>query len=252
MLNRGLRLAALGILALILGGTSCLKSGITGPGLGPGRRVLFVGNSYLYTQDIPGMVQALADSAGGDQLAVRLVAGPDVALIDHWYSGVTRPEIRNGDWEWVVLQQGPSSTDVNRDSLRLVTQLFSEDIAYIGARAVLFSAWPAVDRREDFARAIESYTLAANDVGGVLAPVAAAWLAAWDRDPNAPLYADALHPSIAGAYLSALVTYARLLNRSPIGLPATFRMRNGTLVEVPVDLAALLQQAANDVAAPTP
>lgn len=252
MPNRTLRLTARGILALLLVGASCVTSGVTFPGLGPGRRVLFVGNSYLYTQNIPGIVQALADSAGGDQLAIRLVAGADVALIDHWNSGVTRAEILNEEWEWVVLQQGPSSTDLNRDTLRLATQLFAGEITAIGARPVLFSAWPAIDRRDDFPRAIESYTLAANDVGGILAPVASAWLAAWARDPDAPLYADALHPSIAGAYLSALVVYARLLNKSPLGLPSTLRLRNGTVLEVPPALAALLQQAANDVAVPTP
>ena len=51
--------------------------------IGEGRRVLFVGNSYLYSQDIPGIVQALADSAGGDKLAVATIAAPNFALIDH-------------------------------------------------------------------------------------------------------------------------------------------------------------------------
>ena len=211
--------------------------------IGEGRPVLFVGNSYLYTQDIPGIVQALADSAGGDQLAVMTIAKPDYALIDHWREGVAQTEIKARNFDWVVLQQGPSSTDINRDSLRQVTTLFAA-IMSVAETPALFSAWPSSSRRQDFPRAIESYTLAAGDVNGVLLPVAASWLDAWAREPSASLYADALHPSQAGAYLSALVIYAKLLEKSPIGLPATVLTRSGNLVSVSAAQAATLQEAA--------
>ena len=212
--------------------------------IGEGRRALFIGNSYLYAQDIPGIVQALADSAGGDQIAVATVAYPDAALSDHLRGGAALPSIRAGGWEWVVLQQGPSSVLVNRDSLRQSTALFAAEIESVGARPALFSAWPSSSRRQDFPAAIESYRLAAQDVGGLFLPVAGAWLEAWEANPDVILYADALHPSVAGAYLSALVIYARLLGESPIGLPSSFRTRGGTTVTIPLPLADLLQAAA--------
>ena len=72
------------ILFAVFAAAGCIGGGATGPKLeGSGRRVLFIGNSYLYAADIPGIVQALADSAGGDKLAVETVAAPDFALIDH-------------------------------------------------------------------------------------------------------------------------------------------------------------------------
>ncbi|MEX2179318.1 MAG: hypothetical protein WD801_11440 [Gemmatimonadaceae bacterium] len=236
-------------LALSLALCGCLDGpGITGPGpIGEGRRILFVGNSYLYTQHIPSIVVALADSAGGDKLAALTVAAPDVALIDHWNSGVATGEIRRGGWDWVVLQQGPSSVEVNRDSLRLVTALFAAEMATVHARPALFSAWPQASRRQDFPRAIESYTLAAQDVDGVLLPVAAAWLAAWERDATINLYADGLHPSVEGAYLSALVIYARLLEKTPRGLPRALKLSHGPVISVSAARAALLQDAAAEV-----
>lgn len=212
--------------------------------IGEGRRALFIGNSYLYAQDIPGIVQALADSAGGDQIAVGTVAYPDAALSDHLRSGAALPSIRSVSWEWVILQQGPSSVLVNRDSLRQSTAEFAAEIESIGARPALFSAWPSSSRRQDFPAAIESYRLAAEDVGGLFLPVAGAWLEAWERDPDVILYADAVHPSVAGAYLAALVIYARLLEASPIGLPASFRTRAGVTVTLPLPLAEMLQAAA--------
>ena len=117
-------------------------------------------------------------------------------------------------------------------------------MARVDARPALFSAWPTAVRGQDFDRAIESYTIAAADVNGILLPVAAAWLAAWRRDPNIPLYSDGLHPSLSGAYLSSLVVYSRLLGKTPIGLPSTLRLQNGRRITVDSQLAALLQDAA--------
>ena len=215
--------------------------------IGEGRRVLFIGNSYLYSADVPGIVQALAKAAGGDQLAVETIAGADMALIDHWNEGTAQQEIAKGGWEWVVLQQGPSSVEVNRDTLRMATKLFATEMAKVTAKPALFSAWPSESRRQDFPRAIESYTLAAADVNGVFLPVASAWLAAWSRDASLRLYADGLHPSTAGAYLSALVIYSKLLGQSPVGLPSTLILSGGGTVSLDPALAALLQAAAAEV-----
>lgn len=230
--------------------TGCRGAGPTGPALrGSGPRALFIGNSYLFHQDIPGLVQAMA-TASGDALAVATLAAPDVALIDHWHDGGAAREIAKGGWTWVVLQQGPSSTDLNRDTLRLATQLFAERIRAVQAMPALFSAWPASARTQDFPRAIESYTLAAGDVQGMLLPVAVGWLETWERDPAAALYADGLHPSGAGAYVSALVIYACLLGKSPMGLPATLDIIGVGRFSIPAATATMLQAAAADAVAP--
>jgi hypothetical protein len=95
--------------------------------------------------------------------------------------------------------------------------------------------------------AAESYTLAAADVSGLLWPVAAGWIATWDGNSNVELYADDLHPSAAGAYLSALVIYSRLLGKSPVGLPRTLRLHSGATISIDATLAATLQAAAAEV-----
>ena len=130
-------------------GSACLSNATSPspPLVGGGRPVLFIGNSLTYVNDVPGIVQALADSAHGDSLAVETVAEPNFALIDHWNTGAALAEINRRKWDFVVLQQGPSSVDVNRDTLRLATKLFAPSIAKAGARPVLFSAWPTLDRR---------------------------------------------------------------------------------------------------------
>jgi hypothetical protein len=234
-------------LALLLG-SACLSAPTTSPPLiGNGHPILFIGNSLTYVNDLPGIVQALADSAKGDSLAVETVGSPDFALIDHWNTGSALAEINRTHWDFVVLQQGPSSVEVNRDTLRMVTKLFAPSIVKAGGRPVLFSAWPTIDRLQDFPRAIESYQLAATDVAGLMAPVASAWLTILTNNPSVQLYnADGLHPTVAGSYLSALVIYSVITGKSPIGLPARLRLRSGATITVDPSIAAVLQQAASD------
>ena len=240
------RWSALFLLGACLGDLE--GAGLTEPQLiGEGRRALFIGNSYTYFADIPGIVQAMADSAGGDRIAIETVAGPDMALIDHWRAGTATREIAEGGWEWVILQQGPSSVQVNRDSLRLLTQMFGAEIAKVGAKPALFSAWPSASRPQDFDRAIESYVLAAGDVGGILLPVAASWKKAWEGNASIQMYADGLHPSHNGAYLAAATIYSKLLNRTPQGLPFTLRTRTGVLISVTPSIGGILQSAAATV-----
>src|SRR4051812_45091087 len=192
------------VVALLVLVAGCLSpTTVSGPQLiGDGRRILFIGNSLTYVNDLPGVLQALADSAGGDKLAVESVVAPDYDLELHWNDGIAQKEIAKGSWELVVLQQGPSSRAENREHLRFWTQRFAGEIARVGARPALFSVWPMQVNQADFPRAIESYTLAAADVNGLLLPAAAAWLAAWERDPALALYSDGLHPNTRGTYLS--------------------------------------------------
>jgi len=198
--------------------------------------------------DVPGIVEALA-VANGDEVFVGTRTGPDMALIDHWNQGAAQQVVGSRDWDYVVLQQGPSSVEVNRDTLRLATTLFAEHIAAARGRPALFSAWPSMSRRQDFDRAIESYQLAAADVAGVFLPVAPAWLEILNREPSIQLYEDELHPSQEGAYLAALVVYARLFGRSPVGLPHELTLRGGGSIRIDVPVAESLQQAAADALA---
>src|SRR5438552_16679068 len=77
------------------------------PDSGP-HPVLFIGNSLVYTNDLPGTLSGVA-TQGGDTLSVGYVALPNVALIDHalGQSGALAA-IRRGNWEFVLLQQGPT------------------------------------------------------------------------------------------------------------------------------------------------
>jgi hypothetical protein len=209
-------------------------------------RVLFIGNSLTYGNDLPQIVEALADSAGVKPLEVVDISVGNTAISDHFLFGQAREVIRRGGWNYVVLQQGPSALPANRDSLRMFVQRFATEIRRVGARPAIYMVWPMSDRFFDYDRVVESYTLAATDVDGLLFPGGEAMRAARTRDETLHLLAsDGYHPSELGSYLVALSMFGMLYDRSPVGLPPAVRIRGtGHAITIPAQTAALLQSAA--------
>lgn len=243
------------LVALLLSAFSvaCLPAARTVAPLPPGgTRVLFVGNSLTYFNDLPGTLAALALTTG-DTIRAAAVAYPDYALVDHLVQGDAVRAIRSDRWNYVVLQQGPSSLDINRDSLIAMTRLFDPEIKAAGGRTTLFSVWPQTVNAFTFPRAIESYRLAAEAVNGVYMPVGAAWQAALSQDSTIPLYnADGLHPSVLGTYLSALVMYERITGKDARQLDPIVRVGGQVVTGVSETLVRTLQNVAHAIIAANP
>lgn len=229
---------ALGI-ALLLAGRAAAE---------PPTRVLFIGNSLTYWNDLPLLVEAMA-AAKGLSLSAEAVTRADASLEDHWGNAI-RGVIHKGGFKWVVLQQGPSSLPESRANLREWTRRFAEEIRGAGATPALYMVWPDRSRRGFFLQVIESYRLANEDAKGVLLPAGEAWLAAWRLDSGLDLYSpDNLHPSRLGTYAAAATILSGLTGVSPIGLPHRLKLRNGDDYKVDEKKAELVLRA---VAALTP
>jgi hypothetical protein len=208
----------------------------------PPERVLFIGNSLTYWNDLPLLVEAMA-AHQGVTLVCESVTRADASLEDHWGSKV-RDVIRKGAFKYVVLQQGPSSMPDSRANLREWTKRFAEEIHGAGATPALYMVWPDRSRRAFFPQVIESYRLANDDAKGVLLPAGEAWLAAWQLDPGLDLYSpDNLHPSRLGSYAAAATIMSRLTGASSLGLPHRLKLRNGDDYRVDEKKAALVLKA---------
>lgn len=240
----------------LMGGTSHCSLAGTGPSEDPEPdpeatvRILFVGSSLTYFNDLPWMVRAFADSAGIEGVQVAQIAKPDFALEDHWNDGQARRVIEAGGWHWVVMQQGPSAVLANRANLRQWVATFSTLIRSKGGEPALYQVWPQQVNFSDFDASAESYRLAALDVNGLLLAAGNAWRAAWARNDATPLYAsDGLHPSIQGSYVAALTIFGGIFHRSVLGLPRGLTVPAGSF-QLSSDQALLLQQSADEVNAP--
>lgn len=232
-------------LIVLLGFAGCL-GGPAGPDRPVSRhyRVLFIGNSLTYFNNLPGTLSQLASSAG-DSIEVATVARPNFALIDH-ANGLSNAVqvIRSSRWDFVILQQGPTSLPINRDTLILATITLDPDIRASGARSAQMMTWPEAGRQADFDAVRLSSERAAQAVDGVFLPVGEAWRTAWASDPSIPLYGpDGFHPAPLGTYLAALVIYQKITSHDPRDLPPR-AVVNGIPLDLSSTTVRLLQHAA--------
>jgi hypothetical protein len=242
------------LLLVLVAVTACLGGQkVVGPLPPGGVHVLFVGNSLTYTNDLPATVAAIA-ALGGDTIRVAEQTGGNLALIDH-LNGASAAvgTIRGQDWDYVVLQQGPTPIGICRDSLILWTKMFDPLIKAQGAKTAVFQTWPLAGPVW-FTNIGESFRLAAAAVNGTLLPVGDAWRIALTEDGTIPLYSgDGLHPAPLGTFLAALVIYERFTGKDARALPAK-AISGGHEFGVPEARIRLLQRAAHDavISSPSP
>jgi hypothetical protein len=192
----------------------------TAPGFPDGTvRVLFIGNSLTYTNDLPGMFTAVAEQAGRSDVRAAGIAFADFALEDHWNDGRALSSLAKNRWEYVVMQQGSSALPASQSNLRGWSQQLDPKIRAAGAVPVMYMVWPTIDRPFDFPAVRDSYTNAAFAIDGILAPAGDAWVASGTL--NALYATDGLHPTVKGTYLAVIVLLERLTGIRPELLPAT-------------------------------
>jgi hypothetical protein len=217
-----LRLARLALVVLIAGAAvaSCGSSSAE-PDTDPTLRILFIGNSLTYANDLPATVQHLGQSDPSRAVVVSSVAVGGFSLEDHWNRGDAQRAIASARWDLVVLQQGPSALPESRVLLIDYATRFAGEIRKVGGRPALYMVWPELNREAEWSAVSASYAAAAEAVDGLLLPAGEALRAVRADAPSIPLFeADGFHPSVAGTYGAALVIYARAAGVSPVGLTA--------------------------------
>src|SRR5256712_3057541 len=90
-----------GFSALLINGHQSCQSQSEASGC---TRVLFIGNSYTYVNDLPAMFAGLARS-GGHRVETAMVAEGGATLAEHAASAATSAAITSKKWDVVVLQE---------------------------------------------------------------------------------------------------------------------------------------------------
>lgn len=210
-------------------------------------RILFIGNSLTYTNDLPEMVKAMAQAVGDDSLLIESVAFPNYSLEDHWNEGTALARLAAHKWDLVIMQQGPSGLPESRALLVEFARKFEAPIRAAGARPAIYMVWPEATRPLAYDSVADNYTAAATAVHGVLYPGIRAWQAAWQRDAGLEFYSpDGLHPTQLGSYVVALMIAGQITGHSIVGLPASFTVGgdSGYEFQLTTDVVQTVQQAA--------
>ncbi len=175
-------------------------------------RVLFLGNSYTYYNNLPEIFAGLA-RASGHEIETGMVVVGGSTLENLWANTDARQAIRSGHWDYVVLQEQSllggalrnGQVSVNNASvLRQGVFLFEGEIRKAGAKPVLMLTWARRTTPEQQSDLNDAYLAVGREVGALVVPAGPAWMEARRRAPDVELYMpDDSHPAPPGSYLAA-------------------------------------------------
>lgn len=172
--------------------------------------ILFVGNSLTYSNNLPELVEQVAHQHGKDVVS-GMLALPNYALEDHWNDGEVKKLIASGNYQYVVVQQGPSSQADGRAMLLEYGLLMKELCNQHEAKLAFFMVWPAKINYHMFPGVIANYTEAARKTNSILCPVGAVWKEQTDTSGDFSYYgADGFHPSLEGSQSAAEIIVKHL------------------------------------------
>lgn len=221
------------------------------------KKVLFLGNSYTGSNNLPNLIYQLALS-NNDTLDYDSNTPGGYTYEAHSTNTTSLNKIAAQDWDHVVLQeqsQRPSfppaqvANEVYPYAQILVDSIYSnnactEPIFYMtwgrknGDQSNCASYPPLCTFEGMSDRLRTSYLQMTNDHSAICAPAGSAWWYSRIVDNSIDLYSgDGSHPNINGSYLTACVFYATIWRKSPVGLSYT--------AGIGASVAAHLQQVAH-------
>lgn len=190
----------------------------------PPRRVLMVGNSLSYTNNLPALVNAVARASGEPDVDVQLVATSGGTLEERWTDGFVQRLMRQQRWDVLVLQERGGRMACVADyragtgdtcrQMRQAHEHFVELARTLGIRVVLLGTWSPEERWQwRLSRGLRELSaalrVAAVDPGPALRDLAA-------RRPAGAVYADEqFHPSLEASLLVACALYRELYGKAP-------------------------------------
>lgn len=202
------------LLFLNVSAGSCRKAEKTSPPEIPvsdsAKSILFVGNSLTYTNDLPAILTRIGRDSGITIKTVTL-AYPNYALEDHWNDGEMQKLIASGKYDFVVVQQGPSSQADGRAMLMDYGARIKALCKQHNAKLAFYMVWPAMTNFHTFDGVIKNYSDAAAATNSLLCPVGQVWknyfLATGDYSYYGP---DEFHPSQKGSESAAWIIFQTL------------------------------------------
>ena len=187
----------------------------------PVQRLLFLGHSLTYYNEMPAMVAKMADSADSPiRYEITMRPFPNASLEDHWRSRKSREILFQTDWDRVIVQPERSYQQERQDSglYRAGSGLLTGTGK--GRPAVVISWLPAESGRREHNDATvrsEQFDVVQSNLRGLayatgadVIDVAGVWEAVLEEELPFSLYKDGNHPSLEGSYLAAPVVYASI------------------------------------------
>ncbi len=197
-------------------------------------RVLFLGNSYTYYNDLPGLLDSIATNEG-DTCVVDSYAPGGYTFNSLSADANAIAKLALGNWDFIIIQgqsQEPSFSpgQVAQNTLPYARLLDSVAKAYNPCGSVLYymtwgrkygdasncAAYPPICTYNGMQQRLkESYLLMAQNNSSSVAPVGVVWQQVRNVDSTIELYnPDLSHPSLAGSYVAATAFYNSIFHKA--------------------------------------
>ncbi len=173
-------------------------------------KILFIGNSHTYYNDMPRLVKQRFETEGYD-CHVTMLAHPSWFLTQHVEDPEAKFNILYGGYDYVVLQEhahpfGPEEKFF--DAVRTLTGWIKE----AGSIPVIYLTWAKKSEPEVQEQMTAAHTKIADETGSLLAHVGDTWWSYMRSWPDLEMYAgDGEHASLAGSDFAAKMIVSEIL-----------------------------------------
>lgn len=169
-------------------------------------RILFIGNSHTYVNDMPEIVARLAKKDGID-CEVAMIAHGGWFLEQHAAEPETRFNILYGNYDYVVLQEHAHPFGPEGKMLSAAEKIGGW-IHEAKSTAVAYMTWTEKGNEAGQARMAAAYQKMAESLPALLAPVGTEWWEYQHAHPETEMYApDGQHASPQGSEFAAEVIW---------------------------------------------
>ncbi len=202
------------------------------------KKILFIGNSYTYYNDMPTEIFAKMCESAGISVAVRAITKGGESLLGHATEGHPRyAEIEEAftseHYDYLILQEQSDTPAVKREAYFAGLDHFIKKGRENGATVFLYGTW----RKKEGHKNYEKYSLtkselseklnstfceAAKTFGIGVAFVDPPFIEA-ENTPNLPdpYNEDRSHPTYVGSFIAALTIIKTIFGISPIEISFT-------------------------------
>jgi len=217
------------------------------------KEVLFIGNSYTYVNDLPGLIADIAHSKG-DTLFYDSNTPGGYTFQQHSTDPLTISKIKSNKWDYVILQEQSQRPSFPPEQVRLLVYPYADTLnRFIKTNdtcsaALFYMTWgrkngdpeycpvyPPVCTFEGMqSRLRQSYLEMTQMFNAQVAPVGIVWKLTRELHPEIELYEpDGSHPNLAGSYLAACTFYASLFHKSPVNayIPPGLNLNNAHIIQ---------------------
>jgi hypothetical protein len=180
-------------------------------------RVLMVGDSLTYYNDMPGLLQQFTVHESSP-IDVERRTFPLRSLATHLDHGAAE-RIKEGHFDYIVLQDFSRLPVTDPQTCIRSYQRYSDIARGSGAKIIVFENWTRAGMDDDYPKLQETYRIIEQQTGGIRAPIGAAFRNIKTTRPDIKLLLDDRHPTEAASYLAACVIYDVLYHKKSSDLP---------------------------------